>query len=117
MSTSQAGSEDDRHKSIAAPELVEEHCRRRLIEAEFALVTSRLNEIDDFKRDPQGKANPYITDLVKRRDTLLKQLGANGSTGKAGLRQSRGMQQMSEYACRRNLPSDLDQRRPCGAGS
>jgi len=81
MSTSQDGSEEDRRKSIAAPGLVEEHCKRRLIEAEFALVTSRLNEIDDFKRDPQGKANPYITDLVKRRDTLLKQLGAVASTG------------------------------------
>jgi hypothetical protein len=31
--------------------------------------------------------------------------------GQPGLRQSRGMHPMSEYACRRNLPSDLDQRR------
>jgi hypothetical protein len=31
--------------------------------------------------------------------------------GVAGLRQSRGMHPMSGYACRRNLPSDLDQRR------
>jgi hypothetical protein len=34
-----------------------------------------------------------------------------GSGVRTELRQSRGMQQMSGYACRRNLPSDLDQRR------
>jgi hypothetical protein len=52
---------------------------------------------------------------VVARRSLIGTRGRFGASAAArygpGFRQSRGMHPMSEYACRRNLPSDLDQRR------
>jgi hypothetical protein len=66
-------------------DLIPEGVLRRLaearrIEAEVGSLTTRLNEISEFKRDPDGKVSAYVHGLLERRAELLKQpLLASGS--------------------------------------
>ena len=63
-----------------------------------------------WSRTPRGNGGRLL--LPRSRWARRPSSSAVGSRHPPpGLRQSRGMHPMSEYACRRNLPSDLDQRR------
>ena len=41
-------------------------------EAEIHGITQRLSRIEDYLRNPDGSANPYLDSLIKRRAELLK---------------------------------------------
>lgn len=60
----------------APADLIQESVVRRVagdrqIETELALLTDRLNDVPELKRDPGAKVNNYIDGLVKRRAELL----------------------------------------------
>jgi len=64
----------------------------------------RVRQVANWRRPRLvAKGDPDRDQVLADLHQQLSQL----PDGAAGLRQSRGMQQMSEYACRRNLPSDL----------
>jgi hypothetical protein len=72
-------SESPRHFPIPE-QLIQAEADQRRLEAEISVVTSRLNEIADFKRDPGGKINPYVDGLVKRRADLLQRTRPSAPT-------------------------------------
>ncbi len=61
-------------EAIAAPEsAMRTQIKQLILESEISVVTSRLNDIADYKRDPGGKLNSYVDGLIRRRAGLLKQ--------------------------------------------
>jgi len=44
------------------------------IEAEISSLTTRLNEIPEFRREPDGTASSYVEGMISRRAELLRQL-------------------------------------------
>jgi len=70
--------EHERQPERSAPaNLITESVVRRVVderrvETELALLTDRLNDVPELRRDPGAKVNDYIDGLVKRRAELLQ---------------------------------------------